>query len=51
MTVTEWAAGGHGCCCWGTDASPGAGPKPGTALAPVVSTASSNLLRFARFVG
>ena len=48
MIVTEFAAGGHG-CCW--DATPGAEPKPGTALLPVVSMVSSNLLRFARFVG
>jgi hypothetical protein len=48
MIVTEFAAGGPG-CCW--DATPGAGPKPDTELPPVVSMVSSNPLRFARFVG
>ena len=48
MIVTEFAAGGPG-CCW--DATPWAGPKPETALPPVVSMVSSNPLRFARFVG
>jgi hypothetical protein len=42
--IANELTGGHGCCCCGTDSSPGAGPTPETAQ-PVVSMPSSILIR------